>query len=150
LKKKKKLKTKKITSLWFIGKRLEISIKYLVLVVVRILTGVIVRERKKKNKILHRKMIILNYCLPAYNYKEWDYLLKNHDVSMEYPPSHLHLNIDVTRLTPDDVDWMKIYCRDQLTEIIPEIKKHNERLRNYKLKMQKMNPPKIMTKVKKK
>lgn len=94
-------------------------------------------------------MIILNYCLPAYNYKEWDYLLKNHDVSMEYPPSHLHLNIDVTRLTQDDIDWMKINCRDQLKEIIPEIKKHNERLINYKLTMQKINPPKIMTKVKK-
>jgi hypothetical protein len=148
LKKKKKLKTKKKTFLWFLGKRAEISIKYLVLAVVRILTGVSARIRKK-NKILHRKMIILNYCLPACNYKEWDYLLKNHDVSMEYPPSHLHLNIDVTRLTQDDVDWMKINCRGQLKEIIPEIKKHNERLRNYKSKMQKMNPPKIMTKVKK-
>lgn len=94
-------------------------------------------------------MIILNYCLPAYNYREWDYLLKNYNVSMEYPPSYLHLNIDVTRLTQDDVDWMKINCRDQLTEIIPEIKKHNERLRNYKLTMLKMDPPKIMTKMKK-
>lgn len=94
-------------------------------------------------------MIILNYCLPAYNYKEWYYLLKNYDVSMEYPPSHLHLNIDVTKLTQDDVDWMKINCREQLTEIIPEIKEHNERIRNYKLKTQQFNPPKIMKKNKK-
>ena len=127
---------------------MKLILEYLAHAVVRILIGVSARIGRK-NKILNRKMIILNYCLPAYNYKEWDYLLKNYDVSMEYPPSHLHLNIDVTRLTRDDVDWMKINCRDQLTEITPEIKKHNERLRNYKLTMQKMNPPKIMTKVKK-
>lgn len=94
-------------------------------------------------------MIILNYCLPALNYREWDYLLKNHNVSMEYPPSNLHLNIDVSKLNQDDIDWMKINCRNQLVEIIPEIKKHNEKIRNLKLKTQKMNPPKIMKKIKK-
>lgn len=94
-------------------------------------------------------MIILNYCLPAYNYKEWYHLLRLNDVSMEYPPPNLHLIIDVAKLTQDDIDWMKINCRDQLKEIIPEINKHNEKLRNYKLTIQKMNPPKIMTRVKK-
>lgn len=93
-------------------------------------------------------MIILNYCLPPYSLREWDYLLKNNDVSIEYPPPELHLNIDVSRLTREDIDWMKINCRDQLKEIIPEINKHNEKLRNYKLTIQKMNPPKIMTRVK--
>ncbi len=77
-------------------------------------------------------MIILNYCLPAYNYKEWYHLLRLNDVSMEYPPPNLHLIIDVAKLTQDDIDWMKIHCRTQLKELIPEIKKHNERLRNYK------------------
>lgn len=94
-------------------------------------------------------MIIFNYCLPAYNYKDWDYLIKNHNVSMEYPPSNLHLNIDVSKLTQDDIDWMKINCRNQLIEIIPEIKKHNEKIRNLKFKIQGMNPPKIMKKIKK-
>ena len=43
---------------------------------------------------------------------------------MEYPPVHLHLNIDVTKLNQDDIDWMKVNCGSQLIEIIPEIKKH--------------------------
>tara|TARA_Y100000389_G_C17291052_1_gene428063 strand:+ start:434 stop:766 length:333 start_codon:yes stop_codon:yes gene_type:complete len=109
---------------------LRILLKYLVLGVVRILIGVIVQKRK--NKILNRKMIILNYCLPAYSLREWDYLLKNYDVSMEYPPPNLHLKIDVAKLTQDDIDWMKIHCTTQLKEIIPEIKKHNYKIRNYK------------------
>jgi len=98
-------------------------------------------------------MIILNYCIPAYDYREWDYLIKNHDVSMEYPPSELHLNIDVTKLTQNDIDWMKVNCKGQLIEIIPEIKKYNfehHKIKDLKIKIQNIRPPKIMKKITKK
>ena len=68
---------------------------------------------------------------------------------MEYPPKNLHLEIDVSKLNQNDIDWMKIHCRDRLIEIIPEIKKYNKNLENYKMKIQKVTPPKIMKKVKK-
>lgn len=86
---------------------------------VRILIGVCANK-----KILNKKMIVLNYCLPAYDYRQWYCLLRFNEVSMEYPPVHLHLNIDVTKLNQDDIDWMKVNCGSQLIEIIPEIKKH--------------------------
>ena len=70
-------------------------------------------------------MIILNYCIPPYDYREWDYIIKNYDVSMVYPPSELHLKIDVSKLTQKDINWMKDNCNRQLIEIIPEIKKYN-------------------------
>lgn len=73
-------------------------------------------------------MLILNYCLPPCNYRLWDYLINRYEVSIESPPPHLHLNIDVTKLTRGDIDWMKTYCKDQLIEILPEIRAYNNKL----------------------
>lgn len=105
------------TYLWFMRKRIEIILKYLVLVAVRILIGVGV-----KKKISNRKMIILNYCLPACNYDIWYYLNHYNDIHIEEPPKELHLNIDISKLTKGDIDWMKIHCKSQLIEIIHKIK----------------------------
>ena len=52
------------------------------------------------------------------------------DVSMEYPPKHLHLEIDVSKLNQKDIDWMRDHCRDRLIEIIPEIRKYNQKSKN--------------------
>ena len=125
------LSSEKTTCLWSMRKRIEIILKYLALVVARILIGVGVKKKIYKGKIYKekiykKKMIILNYCLPACNYDIWYYLNHYNDIQIEEPPEELHLNIDITKLNQADIDWMKINCKSQLMEIIPEIKKYNE------------------------
>ena len=71
-------------------------------------------------------------------------------VLIETPPKNLHLEIDVSKLNQNDIDWMKIHCIDRLIEIIPEIKKHNQKFKNCNIKQGKISHPKIMKKVKKK
>lgn len=99
-------------------------------------------------------MLILNYCLPPCNYRLWDYLINKYEVLIESPPPHLHLNIDVTKLTRGDIDWMKTYCKDQLIEILPEIREYNDKLHRDKLENFKQENkgtiPKIMKKIKRK
>ena len=51
---------------------------------------------------------------------------------MEYPPKHLHLEIDVSKLNQKDIDWMQKHCINRLIEIIPEINKYNQKIKNQK------------------
>ena len=102
-------------------------------------------------------MINLNYILPPWTYQEWYALSRLDQIQIEAPPKHLHLEIDITKLNQNDIDWIRTHCSQILPELKQLLDEHNEKIKQYQYYQEsiqsyekKIKPPKILKKIQKK
>ena len=76
-------------------------------------------------------MIELDYIIPPWSFQEWYALSLSDQIQVESPPKHLHLELDITKLTRSDIEWIERSC----SHIIPELNKlfdeHNQKNKQY-------------------
>tara|TARA_B100001093_G_C26751943_1_gene981583 strand:+ start:436 stop:750 length:315 start_codon:yes stop_codon:yes gene_type:complete len=99
-------------------------------------------------------MIVLNYILPPLSYQEWHTLSRLDQIQVESPPKHLHLEIDITKLNKNDINWVQEKCSHIVPELVILFNEYNQKEKQYQESIQsyekKIKEPKIIKKQRKK
>ena len=93
-----------------------------------------------------KMVMIVNHIIPWMNFQEWHEIIQSHKVMISNPPPELHLNIDITKLNQDDIDWIKIHYRQLIPELKILLDQHNKKIKEYRKTIQektggKISPP---------
>ena len=102
-------------------------------------------------------MIELDYIIPPWSFQEWYALSRLDKIQIESPPKHLHLEIDITKLNQDDIEWIKRKCSHIIPELVILLDEHNQKVEQYQQYQEsiqsyekKIKAPKIIKKQRKK
>ncbi len=99
-------------------------------------------------------MIVLNYILPPLSYQEWHTLSRLDQIQVKSPPKHLHLEIDITKLNKNDINWVQEKCSHIVPELVILFNEYNQKEKQYQESIQsyekKIKEPKIIKKQRKK
>jgi hypothetical protein len=85
-------------------------------------------------------MLVLNYLIPALDFQGWHALIRDQEYQLENPPKELHLVMDITRLNQTDIDWIRYHCVHIIPELKILLKKHNEKVKEYRKTLNKALP----------
>ena len=98
-------------------------------------------------------MIVLDYILPPLSYQEWYALSRSDRIQIKSPPKHLHLEIDITKLTKNDINWVQEKCSHIVPELVILFDEYNQKEKQYQESIQsygkKIKAPKIIKKERK-
>jgi len=85
-------------------------------------------------------MLVLNYLTPPLDFQGWHSLIRDQEYQLENPPEELHLVIDIARLNQLDIDWIRYHCPCIIPELKLLLKKHNEKVKEYRKTLNKALP----------